>query len=362
MNRAAGSPFAITAMTAVSALGLDAATACAAARAGLTRASALTHFPMTSMTTGEPEWPMGHAVPLITQGFEGELRLQRMFLHSLREEKIRECLTSAARIGWFWAMPPARVTDSHEHASHMAALAQRLHAHAKDKLVLPSVGSIYCVDCSGAVGVAKLMAQVMRALAQDELDLAIICAVDSLLDANIVRQLHEQHRLKCDAQPVGFQPGEGCVILVAEHPGRAVTRKASVAGMVTAISMESTADAEADPLFVSGKNLSKVVTDLCRLNGIAHSPWVLCDHNGESHRAMAWGHAMAQVAHHHPPLADMHFDYLVGSFGDCGAVNAALHSVYAMTAFARGYARADTALVVATGDTHERAGFSVTSQ
>ncbi len=70
----------------VSALGPDARTCCAAARAGLTRASALDYFPVRDLQ-GDVAGLAGHAAWFITAGFEGTPRLVRLLVGALADLK-----------------------------------------------------------------------------------------------------------------------------------------------------------------------------------------------------------------------------------------------------------------------------------
>ncbi len=69
----------------VSALGCDAATSCAAARAGLVRSRVLDNFALRSAVDGEAEPVIGHPVSLLTRGFEGDARLMRLLQGALTD-------------------------------------------------------------------------------------------------------------------------------------------------------------------------------------------------------------------------------------------------------------------------------------
>src|SRR5438094_948531 len=95
----------------VTSLGCDAATACAAARAGLSRAAEIPGMELMSEVTGEPEPIMAHEVPLLTRGFEGNVRLQRLLVGGLIELKSRlpAAMLKRGGIGFYVSLPdPAR--------------------------------------------------------------------------------------------------------------------------------------------------------------------------------------------------------------------------------------------------------------
>ena len=73
----------ITGRGMVSSLGLDFYTSCAAARADITRSKELDYYKFCSLETGLVENAMGHPVSILTDGFEGNIRLVRLFVGAL---------------------------------------------------------------------------------------------------------------------------------------------------------------------------------------------------------------------------------------------------------------------------------------
>src|SRR5690242_13841451 len=100
-----GDPIVITAQGMVSSLGLDVATSCAAARAGLRRAQALDCLRVASLDGRSVQPAVGHAAPIITHGFEGAPRLARLAAAALRDVTSRSSLPTGTRVGVYISMP-----------------------------------------------------------------------------------------------------------------------------------------------------------------------------------------------------------------------------------------------------------------
>ena len=96
----------ITAMGLVGCLALDGANACAAARAGLSRARELS-FVVVDEETGEPAGVTGHPIAGLSDGFQGPGRVARVLQLALADIK-RNLPTpdpSSDRSGWIMALP-----------------------------------------------------------------------------------------------------------------------------------------------------------------------------------------------------------------------------------------------------------------
>ena len=99
---------AIRAIGMVSSLGLDWRTACAAARAGLRRAAPVEGLETSSEVDGEDEQTIGHAVTLLTHGFEGGARLLRLLAGGLQDLLLQapQLRIADAGVGYFLVLPP----------------------------------------------------------------------------------------------------------------------------------------------------------------------------------------------------------------------------------------------------------------
>jgi len=110
----------------VASLGYDAATICAAARAGLVRPATQPGFRIRSGVEGDEEPVIVHQATLLTRGFEGSARLVRLVQGALEDLRNRtphiDWLTTAHR--FYVAVPdPARVERGDELIADVAARA-----------------------------------------------------------------------------------------------------------------------------------------------------------------------------------------------------------------------------------------------
>src|SRR5688572_32863799 len=109
----------ISAMGLVGCLAVDAVNACAAARAGLSRASELP-FQVIDEETGEPTSVVGFEMSGMTDGFEGAGRLTRILqlaLADLRRGLVSPDPTAGGRCSWLVALPDRLLGADHEAAA-----------------------------------------------------------------------------------------------------------------------------------------------------------------------------------------------------------------------------------------------------
>lgn len=356
----------------VASLGYDAATICAAARAGLVRPAVQPGFRIRSAVEGDEEPVVGHQATLLTQGFEGRARLVRLAQGALTDLK-----NHTAGIDWpatphrfYVAMAdpartrgaevtsadPARdpspvelrmagVAGSAPLAS-MLANAQSFLSAAAALANWPVPPSVAFVSLAGRTGALRAMQAAIADLSSGVVQVAVVLAVDSLLDEDTMSWLHAGGRLKCDSAPAGLQPGEAAVALGLcgdgnDHEGRSI-----LVGPV-AVAAEARNFAAGQPPV--GEGLAAAI-------GTAWSgpddaiPWILCDQNGEYYRATDWGFASVRLRARSAAFASPVLWYPAVSVGDTGAAASLVATCFAVHAWERGYAPAGAALVTACDD------------
>lgn len=356
----------------VSALGYDAPTALAAARAGVSRASVQPHWRKRSGVSGVEEPVVGHAAGLLTLGFEGETRLRRLALGAL-QDLLAERLDAALlkqRVGLYVALPdPERARSCAPLRGAAAATpepdpdepapAERarafVHAVAAGVAWVEKPSTLFWNHLGHAAG-----AVVLGAAAQDlqagKVDTAIVLAVDSLLDDDSLTWLAACGRLKCDDSPAGLMPGEAAVALALRRPGEAAEPLATLRGLAFA----------EEPLAQAGGRVSsgEVLTEAVARAWSEAAPqaaWLLADHNGEHHRAHEWGSALARLRSMGDAFADPALWLPALSFGDTGAASTPLAVAMASHAWRRGCAPRTAAVVAACSDGGARAALLLTS-
>ncbi|MBS0453295.1 MAG: hypothetical protein JSS14_18540 [Proteobacteria bacterium] len=365
---------AILAHAMVTALGCDSADACAAARAGLTRAALVDGVKVSAAADGRPEPVAVHAVPVLTKGFEGEARLQRMVDHALQEMKTLLTRTGLPleRIGFYFAVPdPAREykaldlitadTVRQEKAEIAQALAeqpfdgasaQRMLARAAAAAEWPGQLRLVRAMAAGQAASLACMAAAKQDLEAGHQDLVIVAAVDSLLSPTTLNWLHQCHRLKTTAMPIGLMPGEACVMLAMARGGPAA--QGYVLGSALGIEPLSLWSGATSVGMGLGGVMSQVAQSAQWQDEQAQA-WVISDHNGEVYRANEWGHALVRLQGEWPAASDPVVWYPAISFGDTGSVGPLIGACMALRAFERGHAPAGRAMVLASSEGEARA-------
>ncbi|HSN97581.1 MAG TPA: hypothetical protein VLS89_04750 [Candidatus Nanopelagicales bacterium] len=172
----------------------------------------------------------------------------------------------------------------------------------------------------------------------------ILGAIDSLLEERALAWLLRSGRLKTPDKPDGLQPGEASVFLLLERYDSARRRGAEIMSVIGETAVASGGkDASALP---------QVVETV--LGGPAGPPggdrWLISDHNGESWRARELASTLVRLSSRFPHLgADARW-LPASSFGDTGAVSAAIAVCLASRSFARGYAPAPAGVVLSSSD------------
>lgn len=371
----------IAAHSMVTSLGGDAATSCAAARAGLIRTQVIEGLRYVSSTDGDPAPVIVHAAPVITRGFEGTARLGRLLTAALTDliPTLPDALTSGSPVGFYLALPsPNRTLTGTElianaearaaHAERAADLegqavdlsfAQRLLADAAAQAGFAGTPDLRHVSLDGHAGAAQCISVAVDDLARNRVALAIVAGVDSLLDDATLEWLNGTGRLKLADMPVGLRPGEACAILALAHPRQA----AAVTGTFELVQVGVAAEARS--LLSGATSVGVALAGL--LDGVAEpagwcdapSAWLVCDHNGETYRANEWGHALVRLRGLHPALDDWQLWMPAESFGDTGAASALVGVCVALAAFDRGYAPGASAVVVSASESQARSALVV---
>jgi 3-oxoacyl-[acyl-carrier-protein] synthase-1 len=366
----------------VASLGNDVATNCAAARAGLSRSAPLENYRVRSEVEGDPEPVIGHQASLFTRGFEGEARLVRLAQGALTDLIARcpvaDWTTGAVR--FYVALPSAwrcyeglelipddeaRRTRSEKLAAltqDPAASGQRSDPHRAARILRKAatlagwpteVGVPACFG--GHSGGLEAVGAALTDLSANVARVAVVVAIDSLLDEETLDWLNSCQRLKCDGVPAGCQPGEAAVAL-------ALTLETPV-HVVPVVRAVSTATEERSLLAGgsgTGQGLATAMAQ-CLKAVPSQTAWIISDHNGEVYRANDWGYAVVRLRSQFESFAAPVVWYPALSFGDIGAASALAGICMAVRAWERNYAPADIALIAAASESSGRAALCLES-
>ncbi len=355
----------------VTSLGLSAPTSCAAARAGLSRAMKLDNYPVKSSDDGSIDGVVAHAVPLLTQGFEGDQRLVRLAEAAFADlrSQIPESVAKNGRVGFYVSIPDvdrqSKSTGKGLEEKLRAGDAGNFDRGRPIKIFRCGVGrggfsspaALRWVSTEGSTGFVDAFQKAAEDLKSGAVTYAIVGGVDSLLDEGTISWLESTERLKSPDLPSGLQPGEAAGFILLEHRGTARSRGARVAGSVVAAFIGK----EANTLFSgepsTGVGLAKILKDASDpVSSTQENPfWVISDQNGESYRAFEWGNALFRLSAmkgETPPLSTW---YPAASFGDTGSAFGAVGTCLALTAFSRKYAPATRAVLAGSSEWSTRA-------
>lgn len=334
------------------AVGLTAAQTAAAIRAGISGFVERDGYePIPADDDDEP-------VPLIaaTHGLvthDGWERLVDLLIEPLAAAIAAAALTRAemARTGLYFALPYADAVVA------KLELERTFFPAVRARLGLPPVPDLIGTQ-TGGVGPFALLERARDKIAAGELDVCVIAAADSYLLPERLEHYDEAWRLKTSRNPSGFVPGEAGGVLVVERAARAAARSDRPRLRIAGCGRKREPNPIEGTKSSTGIGLATAIRAACAEAG-ASTPirWVLSDLDGERYKAFEWGIALPRLgAVLDPGLVHWH---PADCIGNVGAAAVAVHLACVAAAFSRGYAPADSALVLGASDGGQRAAMIV---
>ncbi len=351
----------LTAVGLVTSLGHDVVTAAAAARAGIVRPAPLATL-VADPETNDPQPVTGHPVDGLADGFEGAARLLRLVELGLADLGRSAPAETLRRAHWLIALPeplptapplPLPDPDAEPEVDPPevpvpgpARLdAERVRAVAERVIGAPVPPSRFAAF-EGRTGFVRALGHAQH-LAERGTP-CVVGAVDSLVDRDAVTALHEHARLLATTGGAGLEPGEASVFVVVEGDDAREPLGRIGAGAL---------GDEPDHLYTGrpalGRGLARAVGSL----PAGPAVWPVSDCNGEPFRSAEWGHAV--VADERLREGVGRTLYPATAVGDTGAASAGVGLALALRAFARGYAPAPSALLLAAEALGPRAVLTV---
>jgi 3-oxoacyl-(acyl-carrier-protein) synthase len=368
---------AITAIGMVSSLGLDAAAACTAARAGLVQPREL-DYEIYDDETHENVKVFGHCVGPYTLGFSELGRWVRLGSLGLRNLLARSGLDPAelARIPIYLNLPggyylecakqrraearagSAPAPDDHAGPSfedlrpwYEAGVVKKTLA-ALDVPAPQAQGQVFFGDEAGAV---PALAAAAAAIGAGRASQCIVGGVDSLVDPAWLPVCDELGLLKTRDRPAGFMPGEAAAFVLLETEARARKRGASILAEVGGFSLKRDERRRFSDTPPIGVALSEAILEsLGRARGACTTFY--CNVNGDPVRAFDWGGAQTRIAPHVPTRKDV---VPAMAFGSTRAASGLVAACMAARSFEAGYAKSESALVWVASDGGDKGSFIV---
>jgi 3-oxoacyl-[acyl-carrier-protein] synthase-1 len=320
-------------------VGLSAAAACAAMRAGIAKFDALPYHD----NQGEPI--IGASVPGLEPGVKRERRLIEILGLALVD-----CLGEKP------AVPPSQVPllvglAEEGRPGGGAAMADTILADVQAKLgwkFHPTLSR--AIPKGHTAGLEAL--RMVRELFQDPgIPACLVCGVDSYINANTLRWLDQNWRLKTPANPHGLIPGEAAAAVLLQ---RASVDGAAVEVIGLGFGKETAHVLSEEPLLGLG------LTDAARAAlaeaklGFHEMDWRISDVNGEQYGfkelPLVEGRLVRVVRKEAQPLW-----HCADSIGDSGAAAGVAQLVVADRAFRKGYAPGETAICLSSSVPGDRA-------
>lgn len=354
----------------------DVVTACAAARAGLSRTCEL-DFTLFDSEGGSAEPVLGHAIKGYTDGFSGLARLMRLAAPSVGDliayARLTDHLLSQTGIvfalpGGFFAdsiasmlesdagIPPSTIAPSVETEEFRAQCGERFYALLGEMSAMPATGTLRELVFGGHCGFVVALSRAAEAIRSGVVQACVVGAADSLVDPDVVRACAELGVLKSAERPTGFSPGEAGAAILVESQDSARARGAHIEAWLAGLSHRSEPVHRFSQEPPRGEALVAAVSEASKeaRSGATHSRaggplrWVVSDHNGDDWRASEWGEALVRMKARNMTAEPLHMVFPAASFGETGGASAALGCCIAIRSFARRYAPAPEALVLAS--------------
>jgi 3-oxoacyl-[acyl-carrier-protein] synthase I len=334
----------VTAVGAACSLGLDAVTAMAAADAGLVRASALRTVNAGADEVLAGEAVIGHAIPCgRADGFSGiakALQLARLALADLAERASpasalatvppeQVCVYLALSDRWLQDRAAALSAKDSDGDEAIEPPSQRWRRDAttlgERLLAEPAARRLGIGACrvvfGGHTAVALALDRAAYHLASGRVLRAYVAAVDSCIEPREVQAAAVLERLKTEARPVGFLPGEAAICLAVE-PCASLSELRADIGVSGLGQTRVPAEASAAE---RGRALAAAVAAAAHAWPAAAqaASWQVCsDLNGDLRRAEEWGHCLVHLqAAGHGDLAAP--DCIAAVLGECGTAGPA---------------------------------------
>jgi 3-oxoacyl-[acyl-carrier-protein] synthase-1 len=336
-------------------VGWNAATACAAIRAGLSRPTPVDGFDLLDEVASEPAPVRGHAVTGYTDGFIPPGLWNRLAGGAWLD--LREQLAAAAETdpGFWQQCGLVLVTPPLDQARFQLPEPIPVEAVRATTLRYLAGEHGWSVDpahavlvCGGhAAGIAAL-ARARELLTQARITRVVLLAVDSQLDPLSVEWLAEQGRLKSPEQPAGLEPGEAATALLLETAAAARRREARPKAVVSAIAVGR----ETGDFLGAGRQHGVEQARLLEQVSAPQAPFagdLIADLNGEDWRAYELGAALARLTGRWQP--DYRMLTPLQSTGDTGTACGGVAACLAVHGFEREWnPRGATILVGASED------------
>ena len=354
--------FSIHAIGMISSLGPDRKTACAAARAGLTRVRDLP-TPVYDPQLREEVYVSGHTAWMLTEGFS-EIGLWVRLGGLAFDDLLRDAKCTPdelAKLPWVLCVN----SGYHRELARRQAEAQEAGSGGIPpealrpwiaKSLLPKIlatkgvkvqnhAELWFGDEAGFAAALLRAREILAAGASK----VVVGVIDATTDPVELNAFHRLGLLKTPENPVGCMPGEAAVLMVLEsdrRPGLAT---------ISAVEQSHEAVSRFSDDKASGIGYAKAI-EQCFSRSRALPKSIYVDQNGDAVRAFDWGTALLRIPE---SLRELPQYLPIASFGTVRASFAAISMAQCVHLYERDLDAAASALIVCGSDDGARAAILV---
>ena len=365
----------VTGLSLNSAIGDNVITACAAARAGISRVSELP-FMVFDPETGDTIPSKGCQSELCTKGFVGLARLYRLGIPAIYD-LIDNSHISLAILGdtpIYLNVSDRFLLDSAAHqlddSGFLPDTIQKdelnsiLEEDCKDRLIslLESgsgvkFGSKVRLLFAGHDGIIRLIQMAVQEIRSGTIDRCIVGGIDSYVEASKLQRFHSVGLLFGPENNSGFIPGEAASLILLERIDAAKQRNAHIQAVIGPICSTYEPQHRFSASLPKGDALVTALQSALGQLGPSNreKQVVISDLNGDYWCAHEWGSALVKLKQYQL-LSNVDMILPAESFGEVGAAEGAVAICVGSRAYVRNYAKAEITLIVTSSyDGHKAA-------
>lgn len=351
----------------INSLGHDAATACAAARAGLSRISELdTLNPMLCNSFGQESLdglpPInGHAVFGLGNGAAGIGKIVSLAVPALQQWLAHNAtrVSSARKPALLLGLSDYYVQDHHYASDNESVLPDDLSPsdlwqrqapriverlfHETGLRILPE--NVH-VDFGSHAVFGALFKRAQQLIHDQQHDLLLTLCADSLLEPACLVASADAGLMATADNPVGFLPGEAAAVgLFSPHERQGLRTDG---GLWVRACHHHHGTGWDDDTLPDGRTMATLVADCLQDGGVKAQDiqQVLIDHNGLEWYAYEWGNTQLQLQQRGISLAHSQHIFPIVSFGEIGAAYGLTCLAMAEQGYQRGYYHGATLLLM----------------
>jgi 3-oxoacyl-[acyl-carrier-protein] synthase I len=340
-------------------LGVNASNACAAARANISRATAVDWLDAGADRFWGPEPLVAHAVRF-TDGSTGVAKILALGSLALSDllSGAQLSRTDLTETGIFLNLSDKFYEDAHalsadadsesrstplRSSSWQQQTADLIPRLFRSVGLQPAPGS-QRLFYGGHAGFAQALAAALQHLDRGDFSQCIVGGIDSFVEPAALEAANAQGVLKANERPVGFAPGEAAAFVLLK---KAVSGSSPPRVAITATALApSESWSRSDPPKTAVALADVLTRAVTQAGGGPESVRLLIgDLNGLEIRAMEWGFTLVHLTRRFAGRFDPRLWIAPQHFGEIGAATGPVAACMAAAALARGYADSPAVVV-----------------